>query len=80
MLKALPDIFFRIRNTPAFRTPSMKEPVYTFSANGSPLGGMNELFINLPAGDGKVSFCVCSENVFLYLPGLIAQCRVCVCV
>lgn len=48
-----PKIDTRIRNTPAFRTPSMKEPVYTFSANGSPLGGMNELFINLPAGDGK---------------------------
>ncbi|XP_072275711.1 borealin isoform X2 [Pyxicephalus adspersus] len=48
-----PKINTRSFKTPGLRTPSMKEPVYTFSANGSPLGGMDELFINLPAGDGK---------------------------
>ncbi|XP_018412741.1 PREDICTED: borealin [Nanorana parkeri] len=48
-----PRIDTRAFKTPALRTPSIKEPVYTFSANGSPLGGMDELFINLPSGDGK---------------------------
>ncbi|KAM5181293.1 borealin [Mantella aurantiaca] len=43
----------RAFKTPALRTPSVKESVYTFSANGSPLGGMDEVFINLPAGGGK---------------------------
>ncbi|XP_053565319.1 borealin-like [Bombina bombina] len=37
----------------ALRTPGTREPVYTFSANGSPLAGMDELFINVPVGDGK---------------------------
>lgn len=70
MLKtSLPDYFFRLRKTPAFRTPSVKEPVYTFSANGSPLGGMDELFINLPAGDGKVIFLLqtkTKKKVFIF--------------
>ncbi|XP_068125142.1 borealin [Hyperolius riggenbachi] len=50
---ATPKIDARVFRTPGLRTPSMQEPVYTFSANGSPLGGMNDLFINLPTGNGK---------------------------
>ncbi|XP_075051519.1 borealin isoform X2 [Mixophyes fleayi] len=48
-----PKIDTRLFKTPALRTPGLQEPVYTFSANGSPLAGMNDLFINLPARDGK---------------------------
>ncbi|XP_056413098.1 borealin [Hyla sarda] len=48
-----PKIDTRVFKTPALRTPAMREPVYTFSANGSPLAGMNDLFINLPTEDGK---------------------------
>ncbi|XP_018105038.1 borealin-like isoform X2 [Xenopus laevis] len=50
-----------IFKTPAVRTPCMQEPVYTFSANGSPLAGMDELFINVPAGDGKIIRLLASE-------------------
>ncbi|KAE8624309.1 hypothetical protein XENTR_v10005909 [Xenopus tropicalis] len=50
---ATPRIDTSIFKTPALRTPCLQEPVYTFSANGSPLAGMDELFINVPAGDGK---------------------------
>ncbi|XP_069828767.1 borealin [Dendropsophus ebraccatus] len=48
-----PKIDTRVFKTPALRTPAMQEPVYTFSANGSPLAGMNDLFINLPTENGK---------------------------
>ncbi|KAG9492897.1 hypothetical protein GDO78_001056 [Eleutherodactylus coqui] len=48
-----PKIDTRLFKTPALRTPAMREPVYTFSVNGSPLAGMNDLFINLPAENGK---------------------------
>ncbi|XP_075709366.1 borealin [Rhinoderma darwinii] len=48
-----PKIDTRVFKTPALRTPAMREPVYTFSANGSPLAGMNDLFINLPTENGK---------------------------
>ncbi|XP_063810413.1 borealin isoform X4 [Pseudophryne corroboree] len=48
-----PKIDTRLFKTPALRTPGIQEPVYTFSANGSPLAGMNDLFINLPAKNGK---------------------------
>ncbi|XP_040277845.1 borealin [Bufo bufo] len=48
-----PKIDTRVFKTPALRTPAMREPVYTFSANGSPLAGMDDLFINLPTDNGK---------------------------
>ncbi|KAM4047773.1 borealin [Anomaloglossus baeobatrachus] len=48
-----PKIDTRVFKTPALRTPAMQEPVYTFSANGSPLAGMSDLFINLPTENGK---------------------------
>ncbi|KAM3933442.1 borealin isoform 1-T2 [Leptodactylus fuscus] len=48
-----PKIDTRVFKTPALRTPAMREPVFTFSANGSPLAGMNDLFINLPTENGK---------------------------
>ncbi|KAM4701064.1 borealin [Discoglossus pictus] len=48
-----PKFDTRLFKTPALRTPSVQEPVYTFSANGSPLACMDELFINVPVGDGK---------------------------
>lgn len=48
-----PKIDTRVFKTPALRTPAIQEPVYTFSANGSPLAGMNDLFINLPTENGK---------------------------
>ncbi|XP_069613013.1 borealin [Ranitomeya imitator] len=47
-----PKIDTRVFKTPALRTPAMQEPVYTFSANGSPLAGMSDLFINLPTENG----------------------------
>ncbi|XP_073521989.1 borealin [Phyllobates terribilis] len=47
-----PKIDTRVFKTPALRTPAMQEPVYTFSANGSPLAGMSDLFISLPAENG----------------------------
>ncbi|KAG8451500.1 hypothetical protein GDO86_003636 [Hymenochirus boettgeri] len=50
---ATPRIDTSIFKTPALRTPQIQEPVYTFSSNGSPLAGMDELFINVPVGDGK---------------------------
>ncbi|XP_018100581.1 borealin isoform X1 [Xenopus laevis] len=58
---ATPRIDTSIFKTPALRTPCMQEPVYTFSANGSPLAGMDELFINVPARDGKIIRLLASE-------------------
>ncbi|KAM9320127.1 borealin [Gastrophryne carolinensis] len=48
-----PKIDTRIFKTPGLRTPGVKEPVFTYSMNGSPLGGMDDVFINLPGSDGK---------------------------
>ncbi|XP_069478753.1 borealin [Ambystoma mexicanum] len=43
----------RIFQTPALRTPGVKEQVYTFSANGSPLADINNLYINVPVKGGE---------------------------
>ncbi|XP_075460863.1 borealin [Ascaphus truei] len=43
----------RIFKTPALRTPGMRERVYTFSANGSPLADVNDLFISVPVQGGE---------------------------
>ncbi|XP_030074963.1 borealin isoform X2 [Microcaecilia unicolor] len=42
----------RLYKTP-FRTPGPQEQVYSCSANGSPLTDFQNVFVNVPVGDGK---------------------------
>ncbi|KAM4809919.1 borealin-like [Rhinophrynus dorsalis] len=48
-----PKIDARLFKTPGLRTTAMQEPVYTFSANGSPLAGMDEIYLNVPTAEEK---------------------------
>ncbi|KAJ1176649.1 hypothetical protein NDU88_001920 [Pleurodeles waltl] len=48
-----PKFDTRIFQTPALRTPGVREQVYSVSANGSPLADINNLYINVPIKGGK---------------------------
>ncbi|NWV03445.1 BORE1 protein, partial [Ptilonorhynchus violaceus] len=48
-----PKFDSRVFKTPGLRTPSFNEPVYTVSANGSPLANTRDAFLTLPLGGGE---------------------------
>lgn len=43
----------RLFQTPALRTPGVREQVYSVSANGSPLADINNLYISVPVKGGE---------------------------
>ncbi|XP_063041617.1 borealin [Engraulis encrasicolus] len=52
----------RLPKTPALRNPKHREKVYSISVNGSPIqGGMEDIVINVPIGNGECIQLLASE-------------------
>lgn len=60
---------FSVFKAPGLRTPAAHEPVYTVSANGSPLAESNDVLITVPVGGGEVKQKVIT-NVGKYVSGV----------
>ncbi|XP_053310516.1 borealin [Spea bombifrons] len=51
--KVTPKFDTRVFKTPGLRPENAQEPVYSLSANGSPLASLNKVFLNVPTLEGK---------------------------